>query len=80
MCALSFGQRVLVADSSQQVAQACYPGSCLFRIGRDQIQGFHVVSMIDREAAGWVQTAFCLTMKDVRLTSFRHFVKRIDGD
>lgn len=80
MRALPFGQRVFVADAGHQVAESGDPGSGLLRVGRDQVQGLHVVPVVHGEAAGRVEAAVCMPMEDVRLTAFRHFVQGIDGD
>lgn len=80
MCALPFGQRVFVTDAGHQVAEAGDPGPGLLCVGRNQVQGLHVVAMVDGEAAGWVEAAVSMPMEDVRLTTFRHFVQGIDGD
>lgn len=52
MGSLSFGQRVLVTDAGHQVLQTCDPGSGLLSVGGDQVQGLHVVPMVEGEAAG----------------------------
>ena len=80
MCTLPLGQRVLITDPGHQVAEASYPGSGLFCIGRHQVQGLHVVSMVYRETAGRVEAAISVPMEDVRLTTLRHFIQRINGD
>lgn len=65
MSALPFGQRIFVTDPSHQVAEASYPSSGLFCICRHQVKGFHVVSMVQCETAGWVEAAVCVPMEDV---------------
>lgn len=65
MCALPFGQRVLVADAGHQVSEARDPGTSFIRVGRNQIQGLHVVAMVDGEAARRVQAALGMPMEDV---------------
>lgn len=80
MCALPFGQRVLVADPCHQVAEAGYPGPGFFSIWCHQVEGLHVVSMVHCEAAGRVEAAICMPMEDIWLAPLCHFVQRIYGD
>lgn len=65
MCPLPFGQRVLVADPCHQVPEAGYPGPGLLCVGRHQVEGLHVVSVIHGKTAGLVEAALCVPMEDV---------------
>lgn len=80
MCALPLGQRIFITDPSHQVAEASYPGSGFFGIGCHQVERFHVISMVDREAAGRVEAAVSVPMEDIWLTTLGYFVERVDGD
>lgn len=74
MGSLPFGEGVLITDASHQVSEAGYPGSGLLCVGRHQIEGLHVVSMIDSETAGLVKATLSMSMEDVRLAALCHFV------
>ena len=78
--ALAFGQGVLVADPSHQVPEPGQPGACLLWTGGHQVQGLHVVAMVNGEAAGGVEAALGVPVEDVGLTALRHLVQRINGD
>lgn len=80
VCALPLGQRVLITDAGHQIAEAGYPGSGLLCVWCHQVQGLHVVPVVHRETAGWVEAAVRMPMEDVRLTALGDFVQGIDGD
>ena len=60
---LPFGQGVLIADAGHQVLEACDPGVGLLRAGGDEVQGLHVVAMVDGEAAAGIKAPLGLSVE-----------------
>lgn len=78
--ALPLGQAVLVADAGHQVLQACDPGPRLLPGARHQVQGLHVFSVVEREAAVGVEAALGVALEDLRLLPLAHLPDGVDGN
>lgn len=77
---LPFGKRIFITDASHQVLEACDPGAGLLRVGGDEVQGLHVVPMVDGKAAAGVQAALGLPVEDFRLPALGDFVNGVNKD
>lgn len=78
--ALAFGQAVLVADAGHQIFQARDPGPRLLPGPRHQVQGRHVFSVVEAEAAVGVKAALGVALEDLRLLPLAHLPDGVDGD
>lgn len=78
--ALPLGQAVLVADAGHEVLEAGDPGAGLLPVGGHQVQGLHVLSIVDAEAAVGVEAAVRVALKDLRLLALTHFPDGVDGN
>lgn len=78
--ALSLGQAVFITDASHQILEACDPGPCLLSSAGHQVQGLHVFSIVQAEAAVGVEAALCVALEDLRLLAFAHLPDGVDGD
>lgn len=78
--ALPLGQAVLITDASHQIFEACDPGSRLLSSARDQVQGLHVLPIVETEAAVGVEAALSVTLEDLRLLTLTHLTDGVDGD
>lgn len=74
---LPFREAVFIADAGHQVLEACDPRPSLFPAGRDQVEGLHVVSVVDAEATVGVEAAVCVALEDLRLFALTHLLDRI---
>lgn len=79
-CALSLGQAVLVTDASHQVFEACDPCPRLLSGAGHQIQGLHVLAVIQAEAAVGVEAALRIALEDLRLLPLTHLTDGVDRD
>lgn len=77
---LAFGEAVLVTDPCHQVLQPCDPGPCFLGTGGHQVQGLHVVPVVDAEAAVGVEAAIGVALEDLRLLPFTHLLDGVDGN
>lgn len=77
---LPLGEGILVTDASHQVLEARDPGAGLLGVGGDEVQGFHVVAMVDGEAAAGIEAPLRLPVEYFRLAAFGDFVNGIDED
>lgn len=75
---LPFGKGVFITDASHQVLEACDPGAGLLGVGGDEVQGLHVVAMVDGEAAAGVEVPLSLSVEYFRLPALSHFVNGIN--
>lgn len=78
--ALPLGQAVFVADPSHQIFQACDPGPRLLSGSRHQVQGLHVLSVVETEAAVGVKAALRVALEDLRLLTLTDLPDGVDGD
>ena len=78
--ALSLGQAVLVADARHQVPQAGDPGAGLLPGAGHQVQGLHVLPVVQAEAAVGVEAALRVALEDLRLLALAHLPDGVDGD
>lgn len=78
--ALPFGQTVLVADAGHQIFQAGDPGSRLLSGSWHQVQGLHVFSVVEGEAAVGVEAALSVALEDLRLLPLTHLPDGVDGN
>lgn len=78
--ALPLSQAVLITDASHQIFEACDPSSRLLSRARDQVQGLHVLSIVETEAAVGVEAALSVTLEDLRLLTLAHLTNGVDGD
>lgn len=78
--ALPLGQTVLIADARHQVLEARDPGPSLLSGARHQVQGLHVLSIVQAEAAVGVEASLRVALKDLRLLPLAHLPHRVDGD
>ena len=75
---LPFGQGVLVTDAGHQVPEACDPGAGLLRVEGDEVQGLHVVAMVDGEAAAGIKVPLGLSVEYFRLPTLGDFVNGVN--
>lgn len=75
---LPLGKGVLITDASHQILKACDPGACLLWVGGNEVQGLHVVAMVDGEAAAGIEVPLGLSVEDFRLPALRDFVDGIN--
>lgn len=78
--ALPLGQTVLVADAGHQVLQARDPGPRLLSGSGHQVQGLHVFSVVEGEAAVGVKAAVGVALEDLRLLALTHLPDGVDGN
>jgi len=78
--ALPLGQAVLVADARHQILEAGDPGARLLPVAGHQVQGLHVLSVVQAEAAVGIEAALRVALEDLRLLPFTHLADRVDGD
>lgn len=78
--ALSLGQTVLVADARHQVLEAGDPGARLLPRAGHQVQGLHVLPVVQAEAAVGVEAALRIALEDLRLLALAHLPDGVDGD
>ena len=79
-CALPLGQTVLVADARHQVLEAGDPGAGLLPRAGHQVQGLHVLAVVQAEAAVGVEAALGVALEDLRLLALTHLPDGVDGD
>lgn len=77
---LPFGKGVFITDAGHQVLEACDPGAGLLRVGGDEVQGLHVVPMVDSKAAAGVKAPLSLSVEYFRLPAFGDFVNGVNKD
>lgn len=77
---LPLGQAVLVTDPSHQVFEPRDPSPGLLSSPWDQVQGLHVLPIVQTEAAVWVKAAFGVTLEDLRLLPLTHLTDGVDGN
>ena len=58
---LPFGKGIFITDASHEVLETCDPGAGLLGVGGDEVQGLHVVAMVDGEAAAGVKVPLSLS-------------------
>lgn len=78
--ALPFGQAVLVADAGHQIFQAGDPSSSLLSGSWHKVQGLHVFSIVETEAAVGVKAALCIALENLRLLALTHLPDGVDGN
>ena len=78
--ALPLGQAVLITDACQQIFEACDPGPRLFSSAGHQVQGLHVLSVVQAEAAVGVEAALRVALEDLRLLTLTHLPDGVNGD
>lgn len=77
---LPLGKGVFIADAGHQVFEPCDPGACLLGVGGDEVQGLHVVAMVDGEAAAGIKVPFGLPVEYFRLPALSDFVNGVNKD
>ena len=75
---LPFSQGIFITDASHQVLETCDPGASLLRVGGDEIQGLHVVAMVDGEAAAGIKVPLGLSVEYFRLATLGDFVNGVN--
>ena len=75
---LPFGKGIFITDASHEVLEACDPGACLLGVGGDEVQGLHVVAMVDGEAAAGIKVPLSLSVEYLRLPTFGDFVNGVN--
>lgn len=80
MCSLSLSEWVLITYSSHQIFQSCDPGASFLWVRCNQIQGLHVVAVVNGKATAWVKVPLCMAVEDFRLPAFGDFVNGIDDN
>lgn len=78
--ALPLRQAVLITDASHQIFETCDPGPCFLSSAGHQIQGLHVLSVVETEAAVGVKAAFCIALEDLGLFTLTYFPDGVNGD
>lgn len=78
MSPLPFGKGIFIADAGHQVLEACDPGAGLLGVGGDEVQGLHVVTMVDGKAAAGVKVPLSLFVEYFRLPPLGNFVNGVD--
>lgn len=78
MSPLPFGKGIFITDASHQVLEACDPGAGLLGVGGDEVQGLHVVTMVDGKAAAGVKVPLRLSVEYFRLPTLGDFVNGVD--
>lgn len=78
MSPLPFGEGIFIADASHQVLEAGDPGAGLLGVGGDEVQGLHVVTMVDGEAAAGVKVPLSLSVEYFRLPPLGHFINGVN--
>lgn len=75
---LPLGKGVFVTDASHQILEACDPGACLLWVGGNEVQGLHVVAMVDGEAATGIKVPLSLSVEYFRLPALSDFVDGVN--
>lgn len=75
---LPFGKRIFITDASHEVLEACDPGAGLLGVGGDEVQGLHVVAMVDGEAAAGIKVPLSLSVEYLRLPTLGDFVNGVN--
>lgn len=75
---LPFGKGIFITDAGHQVLEACDPGAGLLRVGGDEVQGLHVVAMVDGEAAAGIKVPLSLSVEYFRLPTLGDFVNGVN--
>lgn len=75
---LPLGEGVLITDAGHQVLEAGNPGACFLRIGGDEVQGLHVVAMVDGEAAARIEVPLSLSVEYFRLPALGDFINGVN--
>ena len=78
--ALSLGQTVLIADAGHEVLEAGDPGARLLSGPRYQVQGLHVLAIVQAEAAVGVEAALGVALEDLGLLALAHLPDGVNGD
>lgn len=78
--ALPLGQAVLVTDAGHQIFEACDPRPRLLSGAGHQVQGLHVLSVVQAETAVGVEAALRIALEDLRLLTLTHLPDGVDGD
>lgn len=73
------GQTVFIADTSHKVFQPGHPGAGLLGIGGNQVQGLHPLSVVNTEAAVWIEAVVCVPPKDLGLFPLADFMDGINS-
>lgn len=77
---LPFGEGIFITDAGHQVLEACDPGAGLLGVGGDEVQRFHVVTMVDGKATAGVKAPLGLSVEYFRLPTLRDFVNGVNKD
>lgn len=78
MSPLPFGKGIFITDAGHQVLEACDPGAGLLGVGGDEVQGLHVVTMVDGKAAAGVKVPLSLSVEYFRLPTLGDFVNGVN--
>lgn len=77
---LALWEAVFITDPCHQIFQPCDPGSCFLSTGRYQVKRFHMVSIVDAEAAVGIETAIGIALKDLWLLPLANLLNRVNGN
>lgn len=80
MSPLPFGEGIFITDAGHQVLETCDPGAGLLRVGGDEVQGLHVVTMVDGKATAGVKAPLSLSVEYFRLPTLGDFVNGVNKD
>lgn len=78
--ALPLGQAVLVTDARHQILEARDPGPRLLSGAGHQVQGLHVLSVVQAEATVGVEAAICVALEDLGLLPLAHLPHGVHQD